>query len=60
MLLFPDIATKAEPIYCDGSKYPCHNCYWLVSNRWDIKVLGGLLMSDTAESFVDTLEQFSK
>lgn len=55
MLLFPDIAKKAEPIYCDGSKYPCHNCYWLISDKWDIKVLGGLLMSDIAESFIDTL-----
>lgn len=55
MLLFPDIASKAEPIYCDGTKYPCHNCYWLISDRWDIKVLGGLLMSDIVESFIDTL-----
>jgi len=55
MLLFPDIAMKATPIYCDGTRYPCHNCYWLVSDRWDIKVLGGLLMSDIAEAFVDAL-----
>lgn len=46
---------KATPIYCDGTRYPCHNCYWLVSDRWDIKVLGGLLMSDIAEAFVDAL-----
>lgn len=55
MLLFPDMAGKAEPVYSDGSKYPCHNCYWLVSDTWDLKVLGGLLMSEVAESFVDAL-----
>ena len=55
MLLFPDMAKNAEPVYSDGSKYPCHNCYWLVSDIWDMKVLGGLLMSEIAESFVDTL-----
>ena len=55
MLLFPDMAMNADPVYSDGSRYPCHNCYWLVSNNWDIKVLGGLLMSDIAESFIDAL-----
>ncbi len=55
MLLFPDMASKAEPVMSDGSQYPCHNCYWLVSDSWDLEVLGGLLMSETAESFVDAL-----
>jgi len=55
MLLFPDMAMNADPVYSDGSRYPCHNCYWLVSDSWDLKVLGGLLMSEVAESFVDAL-----
>ena len=55
MLLFPDMASRAEPVYSDGSKYPCHNCYWITSDVWDLKVLGGLLMSEVAESFVDAL-----
>lgn len=55
MLLFPDMAGKAEPVYSNGSKYPCHNCYWLISDDWDLKVLGGLLMSEIAESFIDAL-----
>lgn len=55
MLLFPDMAMNANPVYSDGTRYPCHNCYWLVSDNWDIKVLGGLLMSDIAESFIDAL-----
>lgn len=53
MLLFPDMAGKSEPVYSDGSKYPSHNCSWLTSNVWDLKVLGGLLMSDLAESFIE-------
>ena len=55
MLLFPDMSMTADPVYSDGTRYPCHNCYWLVSSQWDIKVLGGLLMSDIAESFIDAL-----
>lgn len=53
MLLFPDMAMTSDPVYSEGRRYPCHNCYWLQSKIWDIKVLGGLLMSDTAESFID-------
>ncbi len=55
MLLFPDLATSSDPVYSDGAKYPCHNCYWLVSDIWDLNVLGGLLMSDIAEAFVEAL-----
>lgn len=55
MLLFPDMAMTADPVYSDGKRYPCHNCYWLVSDSWDIKVLGGLLMSDIAEAFIDAM-----
>ena len=55
MLLFPDMAMKADPVYSDGTKYPCHNCYWLISDKWDLRVLGGLLMSATVESFIDVL-----
>lgn len=53
MLLFPDMAAKADPVYSDGLKYPHHNCYWVTSSEWDIKALGGLLMSDIVASYVD-------
>ncbi len=53
MLLFPDMAAKADPVYSDGSKYPHHNCYWVTSDEWDVKALGGLLMSDIVASYVD-------
>lgn len=55
MLLWPDMATKADPVWSDGSKYPCHNCYWMISDTWDLKALAGLLMSEVAESFIDAL-----
>lgn len=55
MLLWPDMATRADPVWSDGSKYPCHNCYWMISDRWDLKTLAGLLMSDIAEAFIDAL-----
>jgi methylase of polypeptide subunit release factors len=55
MLLFPDMAAHATPVYSDGSRYPHHNCYWMTSDTWDLNVLGGLLMSDIAENFVDAL-----
>lgn len=54
-LLFPDLARKAKPIYSEGGVYPCHDTYWMTSNNWDLKVLGGLLMSEITESFIDVL-----
>ena len=33
--------------------YPHHNFYWLISDVWDLRVLGGLLLSDVAEAFVE-------
>lgn len=55
MLLWPDLAAHADPVWSDGSRYPCHNCYWMLADDWDLKALAGLLMSDVAESFVDAL-----
>lgn len=52
MLLFPDMAGVSSPVYSDGSRYPHHNCYWLVSDEWDIRALGGLLMSGLIEQYV--------
>ena len=55
MLLWPDLASHADPVWSDGSRYPCHNCYWMVSDAWNLKSLAGLLMSDVAEAFIDAL-----
>ena len=53
MLLFPDMAARSDPVYSDGSRYPHHNCYWMTSSEWDVCSLGGLMMSDLVEGYVD-------
>ncbi|WP_294157775.1 Eco57I restriction-modification methylase domain-containing protein [uncultured Selenomonas sp.] len=45
-LLIRDMSDKTEPIYDDGELYPHHNLYWMTSETWDLKVLGGILISD--------------
>ena len=35
-----------------GGFYPHHNLYYVVSDGWDLEVLGGLLLSDIANLFV--------
>lgn len=52
-LLFPDMKLTIHPVLDSGSFYPHHNLYWITSEKWDIKVLGGLLMSRVAEGFVN-------
>lgn len=54
LLLMPDMATQPDPILSQG-RYPHHNCYWMVSDDWDLRALGGLLMADTTRRFIDAL-----
>lgn len=51
-LLLPDIKAASHPVLDDGRYYPHHNLYFVVSDRWDLEVLGGLLLSDVANLFV--------
>lgn len=51
-LLLPDIKAASHPVLDDGRFYPHHNLYFVVSDRWDLEVLGGLLLSDVANLFV--------
>lgn len=51
-LLIPDIAGANEVVYDAGGYYPHHNLYFILSNRWDLEVLGGLLSSRVALFFV--------
>lgn len=51
-LLIPDIAGSNEIIYDEGRFYPHHNLYFVVSEDWDLEVLGGLLSSRVALFFV--------
>lgn len=54
LLLMPDMATTPDPVLSRGL-YPSHACYWLASDNWDMRVLGGLIMADTTKGFIDTL-----
>ena len=51
-LLLPDLKAAAHPVLDTGEFYPHHNLYYVVSDKWDLEVLGGLLLSDVANLFV--------
>lgn len=51
-LLIPDIAGSNEVVYEAGRYYPHHNLYFVISDEWDLEVLGGLLSSRVALFFV--------
>ncbi len=51
-LLIPDIAGSNEVTFDRGEYYPHHNLYFLISDDWDLEVLGGLLSSKIALFFV--------
>ena len=51
-LLLPDMKAAAHPVLDPGGFYPHHNLYYVVSDTWDLEVLGGLLLSDFANLFV--------
>ncbi|MFD0885265.1 Eco57I restriction-modification methylase domain-containing protein [Streptosporangium algeriense] len=52
-LLFPDMKSTIHPVLDRGGVYPHHNLYYIVSNSWDMRVLGGLLLSKVAGAFVE-------
>ncbi|MER6332683.1 Eco57I restriction-modification methylase domain-containing protein [Streptomyces sp. NPDC001034] len=52
-LLFPDMKLRIHPVLDEGGLYPHHNLYFIVSEAWDMRVLGGLLLSKVAEAFVE-------
>jgi adenine-specific DNA-methyltransferase len=52
-LLFPDLKLTIHPVIDEGGLYPHHNLYFIVSDVWDMRVLGGLLLSKVAEAFVE-------
>ncbi len=52
-LLFPDMKLRIHPVLDQGGLYPHHNLYFIVSDVWDMHVLGGLLLSKVAEAFVE-------
>jgi hypothetical protein len=52
-LLFPDMKRRIHPVLDVGGHYPHHNLYFVVSDTWDLRVLGGLLLSRVANAFVE-------
>jgi len=51
-LVMPDLKAMSHPVLDDGTYYPHHNLYYVVSDEWDLEVLGGLLLSDVTNLFV--------
>jgi len=51
-LYIADIQDRLLPALDEGRTYPHHNLYWITSARWDLRVLGALLMSAVGEFFV--------
>jgi hypothetical protein len=45
--------TTIHPVLDEGGFYPHHNLYYIVSDGWDLRVLGGLLLSRVAQAFVE-------
>ncbi len=52
-LLIPDIKGHLHPVLESGQTYPHHNLYYVVSGEWPLRSLGGLLLSDVAQFFID-------
>ncbi len=51
-LLIPDIKGDAHVVYDDGTLYPHHNLYFIVSDEWDLRALQAVLLSGMARLFV--------
>lgn len=52
-LYIPDMRMSIHPVLDVGTTYPHHNLYVVTSNAWDLRVLGGLLLSGVANAFVE-------
>jgi len=52
-LLIPDMRLTIHPVLDEGRTYPHHNLYYVVSDTWDLRVLGGLLLSRVAQAFIE-------
>lgn len=52
-LLLPDIKAEIHPVLDEGTIYPHHNLYYVVSRDWDLEVLGGLLLSRVSQMFIE-------
>lgn len=53
-LLIPDIKGDAQVVYEEGQLYPHHNLYYVVSDRWELKALQAVLLSNLTRLFIAT------
>lgn len=53
-LYIPDIKDVFHPVLDGGETYPHHNLYFIVSKRWNLEVLGGLLLSSIVQLFIES------
>jgi hypothetical protein len=51
-LLIPDIKDSAHVVFDQGTLYPHHNIYFIVSQQWDLRALQAVLLSSVAHQFV--------
>ncbi|WUI03915.1 Eco57I restriction-modification methylase domain-containing protein [Spirillospora sp. NBC_00431] len=51
--LLQDMKVRIHPVLEPGGHYPHHNIYYVVSDTWDMEVLGGLLLSRIAQAFIE-------
>lgn len=52
-LLLQDMKVRIHPVLEPGGHYPHHNLYYVVSDTWDMEVLGGILLSRIAQAFIE-------
>lgn len=52
-LLVPDIKGYAHPVLDEGGFHPHHNLYHVTSEGWDLRVLGGILLSGICQFFIE-------
>lgn len=52
-LLLQDMKTTIHPVLETGGHYPHHNLYYVISQVWDMEVLGGILLSRIAQAFIE-------
>lgn len=53
-LYVPDIKDVFNPVLDESKTYPHHNLYYIVSDSWDLAVLGGILLSSVAQLFIES------
>jgi adenine-specific DNA-methyltransferase len=52
-LLIQDMKAHIHPVLEPGGHYPHHNLYYVISETWDMEVLGGILLSRVAQAFIE-------